>query len=94
MSFKDKLNRYTCRACDAFIVTIDREDGVTPFLIGCRATPGCNGLAQSSCYRGVPTWAEPSHEWRKPTPTELFKASKAMREHVAMGGLDIYPVKP
>lgn len=33
------LNIYTCTNCLGQIVTIDRVDGTTPFMIGCRVHP-------------------------------------------------------
>ena len=90
MSFKGQRNRYTCRDCGQTIVTVDTDEGVTPFLLGCRTTEGCKGLMQSSMYRGVTD--VPTFEWRKPTPVELIKASRGMRDHFSQGGLDIYPL--
>src|SRR3974377_965449 len=29
-------NVYTCRKCGGHTVTVDRDEGVTPFMIGCR----------------------------------------------------------
>lgn len=92
MSFQNQLNRYTCTSCEGHIVTIDRDDGTTPFMLRCRATDGCNGMMQSSFYR-VPPYAVPTFEWRKPTYTEFRKSSKAMQQHFEMGGLDIHPIK-
>jgi len=33
---KGKKNGYTCRGCGWRIVTVNRADGVTPFLLGCQ----------------------------------------------------------
>lgn len=33
MNFKGRENVYTCRKCGAYTTTIDRDEGVTPFLI-------------------------------------------------------------
>lgn len=90
MSLKNQLNRYTCQKCNGQIVTIDRDDGTTPFMLGCRATAGCKGMMQSSFYRGVE--GEPTFEWRKPTVKEIRKASPVMAQHFEMGGLDIHPI--
>lgn len=88
MSLQNPLNRYTCDTCRSSIVTVDRDEGVTPFMLGCRASPGCPGMMQSSFYRDVRGAA--TFEWRKLTPEQLIKASPAMREHARMGGLDIF----
>jgi len=44
-------NMYTCDECKGTIVTIDREQGVTPFALACRATEGCRGTMTSAFYR-------------------------------------------
>jgi hypothetical protein len=86
------LNVYTCRKCGGKTITIDIHDGVTPFMLGCRASGeegDCNGMAESSFYR-VPTDTPPAEwEWFKPEGTEYRKLSREMREHVDKGGLDI-----
>lgn len=91
MSLANPLNRYVCPKCRGSIITVDRDEGVTPFMLGCRATAGCAGMMQSSFYRGVT--GEPTFEWRKPTPDEIVRASPAMQDHFRMGGLDIHPIK-
>lgn len=90
-----RLNRYTCERCRGTVITIDREEGVTPFMVRCRADVfakgGCGAFMVSSFYRdveGVPTF-----EWRKPTKAEYRKYSPEMRDHVDQGGLCIYPIK-
>ena len=84
-------NRYTCDTCNGSIVTEDRDEGTTPFMLGCRAKTGCKGMMRSSFYRGVAPDEPVDFIWRKPTSTEVMRASKAMLQHFAMGGLDIYP---
>jgi hypothetical protein len=90
-NFQGRLNRYNCRLCAQHIITIDRDKGVTPFTINCRVTPGCKGTMYSEMYRVKE--GKPTHEWRKPTPKEFVKASRAAREHFKMGGLDLYPIE-
>jgi hypothetical protein len=87
----ERLNRYTCRDCRQSIITVDRDEGVTPFMLLCRATEGCRGFSYSSMYRGVT--GTPTYEWRKPTPAEYLAYPPAMREHVDQGGLDIHPIE-
>lgn len=95
-----KVNVYVCTACAFRIVTRNRDEGTTPFMIGCRR-PGCLGLAESSFYR-VPQDLEPMLEWINPTPLELVKFLEGqsedshdnIRQHVAMGGLIEIPVTP
>jgi hypothetical protein len=87
-----KLNRYTCERCGGSVVTVDREEGVTPFMIRCRsdvlAARGCGAMMQSHFYRDVE--GEPEYEWRKPSTGEYRRLSAAMRDHVDRGGLLIY----
>lgn len=86
-----KLNRYTCQTCGGHTITVDRDEGVTPFMLLCRATKDCGGHMYSSFYRDVE--GVPTYEWRKPTPTEYAAMSPAMRDHVDLGGLDIHPIE-
>lgn len=90
---RNKINVYICPVCHGNTVTIDRDEGVTPFLLDCRAsgeTGKCKGMAQSSFYQAFHPMPEPAWEWYKPTdPVELSKMSKAMLIHVAQGGLQI-----
>jgi hypothetical protein len=80
-------NIYTCDACFGHIVTVDLVEGVTPFMISCRATEGCKGTMQSSMYRVFDQRMKPSHEWYKPDATELETLKPGTREHVEKGGL-------
>lgn len=85
------LNRYTCKKCEGSIVTQDLDDGVTPMFIGCRATDDCDGTMASSMYRSVT--GSPDYVWRKLTKAEYMAASVAMKQHVDLGGLEIFPVQ-
>jgi hypothetical protein len=87
-----KTNLYTCTSCGGRVTTIDREDGVTPFMIGCRATEGCHGMMQSSFYRVPPDAPPPTYEWYRPTEKEARRLGPSMLEHVKQGGLNIRPV--
>lgn len=88
-------NRYACEKCKGSIITEDRDEGTTPFMIGCKAKIGCKGMMQSSFYRGdFVNSAEPAtFIWRKPTAAEIGRSSRAMLQHFAMGGLDLYPAE-
>ena len=96
------LNVYTCQTCGKRLVTRDRDEGTTPFLLSCRLTKGCPGPMQSACYpKRLPAdLPEPTLEWIKPTPAELVRFLKtqkkryhrAIREHVAKGGLIDNPI--
>lgn len=98
------INVYVCEACGGHTVTKNRDEGTTPFMISCRATVGCKGVAQSSFYR-VSQNQTPVLLWIKPTPEELERFIKAqsggdfhtveIRRHVSMGGLlDVEAPKP
>jgi len=82
-----RKNIYVCDTCRGHIVTVDRDKGVTPFAILCRATKGCGGLMQSSMYRVFDQRIRAGFEWYEPTETELVTESPATRAHVARGGL-------
>ena len=79
-----RLNIYQCQSCYGLICTVDRDKGVTPFMVDCKVKSGCSGPMRSSMYRvfpmTVPTW-----EWYRPTTTEDL--SKPAQEHVDKGGL-------
>lgn len=45
-----KINVYVCEKCGTGTITINAVEGVTPFMIGCRAdwpAGDCDGEAQS-----------------------------------------------
>lgn len=79
--FKEKKNAYQCEECASWIVTIDREQGVTPFMVGCGE---CGAMAQSKMYR-VSGSMEPTHEWFR--PETLDGLSQWTADHVRKGGL-------
>lgn len=92
MSIGDK-NLYRCQKCGKSIVTIDLDEGVTPFMIECRATLGCDGDMYSSLYKLNPLQKAipPSYEWFKPTSFDHYseEGRERMKEWVAQGCLDI-----
>ena len=83
-------NTYVCMTCRKTIVTIDVDEGVTPFTLKCLATEGCHGIMYSSLYANQAVVQTPTHEWFMP---KSFKGySREMIEHFQKGGLDIRPV--
>jgi ssDNA-binding Zn-finger/Zn-ribbon topoisomerase 1 len=94
------INVYRCDVCGKATVTKNRDEGTTPFMISCRATPRCKGSMQSACYR-VDQTLTPDLMWIKPTPQELAnflrkqspRFHRAIREHVDLGGLIEVPAK-
>ena len=95
MSRVGKHNNYRCFKCGKSIITIDRDEGVAPWMLICRATPNCKGMMYSSFYRItiIDFLRQPQWEWCKPTPEQYSDASPGMREHFDKGGLDIYPIE-
>jgi hypothetical protein len=87
------VNVYVCELCGKPTITKNRDEGTTPFMLVCRATSGCGGLAISSFYR-VPQNLTPMIVFIKPSDEELktFLAKHpdhvaAIRDHVSRGGL-------
>ena len=90
--WKGKANIYVCATCRGHIVTRDRDVGVTPFMIPCKAADGCTGMMQSSMYRVFDQSIRESHEWFR--PHSLKGLSPAGRDHVERGGLMLREVGP
>lgn len=83
------VNVYVCRTCKGRIVTKNRQEGTTPFMTGCHATPDCKGTMQSMGYR-VNQDEVPTHEWFRPVTTgerRRWLRDPGTAEHVRMGGL-------
>ena len=79
-------NRYVCQTCGKGVITVNVHDGVTPFMILCKATKDCKGVMYSSFY-DVPQELPAQFEWFMP---ESFKGySREMKEHFLKGGLDL-----
>lgn len=83
-----RKNIYICQKCHRHIVTVDIDDGVTPFMLICRATKDCNGDMYSTFYN-APQNLPPDFEWFKPKSLKGY--SPEMRDHIKRGGLDIRP---
>lgn len=75
--------------CGRFTVTVDREPGVTPFMIRC---PFCKATATSNFYRVPQNWPA-DHEWYRPDQFEPDD-SEWTREHVLKGGLMLRKIEP
>lgn len=86
IGMKGKKNRYVCNCCQGEIVTIDIDGGVTPYLLLCRATPGCRGAMLSQWYQGAES-LEPGWEFYHPEPEEYSRLARNYKEHVDKGGL-------
>ena len=78
MSLQYKKNAYKCRKCNLRIITVDRDQGTTPFIIPCVT---CRGEAESDMYR-VYQQTIPTHEWYHPNAEEYAALSLIEQEHV------------
>lgn len=83
----NRKNAYECPDCGYYIVTIDRDPGVTPFMKRCG---NCGGMAQSKMYR-VSDWLEPTHEWYR--PASLAGVPESAYDHIENGGLLLRPIR-
>lgn len=86
----EKLNIYVCNVCGDHIVTVDLVVGVTPFMVGCRATEGCKGFMKSSMYRVFNQKMRPDFEWYRPDGLDGLTQGEV--SHVQQGGLLLRPV--
>lgn len=86
------VNTYTCRDCAGRIVTVNRDEGTTPFTVLCRAKVGCKGYMTSGFYRGDQS-EPPTYEWFRPSLRAAKRQGPDMVEHVRLGGLDLRPIK-
>jgi hypothetical protein len=71
----ERKNAYYCEACGGYVVTIDRDEGVTPMFLACRVKGeptdprnDCKGTSRSMMYPAEP-WPE-KDGFGQPIPTE------------------------
>ena len=83
---EQKINAYDCAACGGTIITVDIDDGVTPFMITCRAKEKCGGNMYSRFYSRTGALL-PGWEWYTPTDGEKSKLDPYTLQHVNDGGL-------
>src|SRR5262249_2016093 len=93
MSLQQPINVYNCLKCDGWIVTIDRDEGVTPMMLRCLASKGCDGMMESAFYMVADEILTPTYEWRRPSKGEYLRMKASMRAHIDQGGLEIYPIR-
>jgi hypothetical protein len=89
---KGMRNAYQCEKCGHETVTVNQDEGVTPFMIRCRRF-GCEGLARSLCYN-TPQQRVPTHAWYRPDEKRTKRLDEATREHVTQGGLLLRALDP
>lgn len=86
---RGKKNVYKCAHCGAETVTVDLDEGVTPFMIDCDK---CGEMMTSSFYN-VDQDLEPTHEWYMPGAEERIRLAASLagfallKSHVNRGGL-------
>ena len=62
---KGEENVYVCQKCGGLTVTLDRDQGTTPFMIGCRAS-GKEGDCDPPARKcGAPSRPGPSRGWQQ-----------------------------
>ena len=83
---KGKINRYTCDKCGGQIVTVDADNGTTPFMLQCQPPWRCRGMMTSEFYR-VDQSLVATHEFYRMSDLEAKDQSPAMMQHHLMGGL-------
>jgi hypothetical protein len=101
-SFEGRINVYACTppmmagstmkgGCGYWIVTVDREAGVTPMFVKCGH---CGGTASSRMYK-VGAGLEPTHEWFRPASADELPEGysvASVADHLSNGGLLLRPI--
>ena len=92
-----KWNHYICGRCKGVTIAKHEDEGVTPFMVNCRATSGCFGLAESRCYHNSQADDQrPDIVWYRPATVDAAKLEikrtvparyrRATLEHYELGG--------
>ena len=98
---KNAENEYICPKCRKMSRTVNRDNGTTPFMLLCKATPGCDGHSQSNFYRKTSN-DTPKWEWIAPTPEEFEQWIRdevaeeyrdGLQDHVRNGGMLLRKLK-
>lgn len=84
----DRRNIWTCETCERSIHARDIDEGVTPFMLQCFATPDCDGEMYSRMYRVNDSWATIpiTHEWWLPNENELEILLEGVRKELPAQG--------
>lgn len=86
-----RKNLYTCTHCGQQIITLDIDEGTTPFMTLCHVTKGCAGMMRSSMY-SVDMRRPHQYEFFKPEDLTAYEGdenTEAQLEHFRKGGLDM-----
>ena len=78
-----KVNCYVCSSCKDITKSVNKDAGVTPFIIVC----SCGNFAQSTFFNDIVPDKKPKIEFYRPTLEELSELNEAEVTHVLMGGL-------
>ena len=85
-----RRNIYLCRGCGRAVVSEDRDQGVTPFMIACYF-PDCEEMATSLFYaltdHPAVRVSTVRIEWYKPGAAEIGGLKPGELAHVEKGGL-------
>ena len=80
-----KKNLYRCQECGFIIITIDKDEGVTPFMIECQSKK-CQGEMLSSFY-SCDQNLKPRYEWYRPNKIKCLFLHRLTKEDVKQGML-------
>lgn len=89
-SFLGKVNIYVCDRCHGHIVTRDKDEGVTPFMLVCLATEGCPGRMKSSMYNVFDQTMREDFVWKRATSEQVIAMKRGERSHHEKGGLFLF----
>ncbi len=83
-----RKNVYLCDDCGAGWVSVDMDEGVTPFKDKC---PICEVGTGTSLFYNIPqeilAKKPPRVAWQKPTAKDIRKARPVLKQHYENGGL-------
>ena len=86
-----KNNLYRCQECGFIVVTIDKAEGVTPFMIGCRSKK-CQGEMYSSFYSCGQS-LRATYEWYHPNKIRQLFLHRLTKKDVKEGMLLLRKIK-
>ena len=95
-----KWNHYLCERCVGVTIARQDDEGVTPFMLRCRAKDvvvdgnlvhGCEGIAESCFYNcSQSNTQHPNVIFYRPTPEEAIAIINQMPSHHRAGMLEHY----